>query len=95
LTLTKTEMSYPLEFSKQFPHVHRRGEFKLIVMQNCYPLTAVGVYFQVFSARRPLKIECFWAGLKTRIENGLLVIHFDVFECKNQANVIISPQTTV
>jgi len=22
-------------------------------MQNCYPLTAVGVYFQVFNARHP------------------------------------------
>jgi len=22
-------------------------------MQNCHPLTAVGVYFQVFNARRP------------------------------------------
>jgi len=62
-------------------------------MQNCYPLTAVGVYFQVFSAKHP-KLR-FFAGLKARIENSLLVIHFDVFECKNQANVISSPQKII
>jgi len=29
------------------------------------------------------------------VENSLLLIHFDVFEYKNQANVISWPQTTI
>jgi len=56
-------------------------------MQNCYPLTAVGIYFQVFSARCPQKPSVFQLG-STRVENSLLLIHLDVFNVKNQENVI-------
>lgn len=45
--------------------------------QNCYPITAVAIYFQVLNVACPSK-HC----LKERAKNKILPPYYDVFDVK-------------